>query len=248
MKKTGIIAAMMLSLIYHGYAQQMPLYSQYVMNNFLVNPAIAGTTDYIPIYLTARQMWLGINNAPQTVALSGHTPLLGQRMGLGGFIYTDRFGPIDRTGIMASYSYHINLGRIDSKLSFGLSLSGYQYRIDESKLILNETNDEAITGAVESAFAPDACFGALLYRHNYYVGLAANQLFEFNVGINEYNKNKMIRHYYLTGGYKFKLKMFYFGYAFDYTFGSIADYSYGSHEIMVGVHIGEGGIKGSTLF
>ena len=42
------------------YAQQVPLYSQYMMNGFLLNPAVAGSEGYTAINLTAREQWLGL--------------------------------------------------------------------------------------------------------------------------------------------------------------------------------------------
>ena len=58
------------------YAQQVPLYSQYMMNGFLLNPAVAGSEGYTAINLTAREQWLGLKNAPKTHAVSGQTRLL----------------------------------------------------------------------------------------------------------------------------------------------------------------------------
>ncbi|MBI5218027.1 MAG: type IX secretion system membrane protein PorP/SprF, partial [Bacteroidia bacterium] len=69
-------------------SQQFPLYSQYMMNGFLLNPAIAGTVTYVPVCLTVRQQWAGIKDAPQTVALSSHT-LLGRAEGVGGYVFND---------------------------------------------------------------------------------------------------------------------------------------------------------------
>lgn len=301
MKKLIILSIITVVCFNAARAQQLPLYSQYLMNGFLLNPAMAGCEDYVPIRVTARQQWSNLNDKPETFAISGHSAFAGQSMGIGGYLYADRFGPISRTGIMASYAYHMNLHRIDSRLSFGLSLSAFQYKVDQSSLTLADSYDEAITGAVETAFAPDASFGAYLYRHNYYVGIASTQLIEYKVGINQYNENEMIRHYFLMGGYRFKIndkfelepsillkgtektpgqidvnlkgilmknywfalsyrtpdvvvamvgvkyKMAYIGYAFDYTFSSIANYSTGSHEILLGVNLGENKIRGNSL-
>ncbi|MCK4750811.1 MAG: type IX secretion system membrane protein PorP/SprF, partial [Bacteroidales bacterium] len=47
-------------------AQQMPLYSQYLMNGYLLNPAITGHDGYTSFNLTARQQWLGFKDAPAT--------------------------------------------------------------------------------------------------------------------------------------------------------------------------------------
>jgi hypothetical protein len=88
-------------------AQQLPLYSQYIMNGYLLNPAIAGHDGYTSFNMTARQQWLGFPNAPQTQSFSAQTRVLKRsfilkgrsvsnkrfipstngRVGLGGFIY-----------------------------------------------------------------------------------------------------------------------------------------------------------------
>lgn len=188
-------------------AQQLPLYSQYMMNGFLLNPAIAGSVDYFPVNLTARQQWVGINDAPSTQALSTHVLLNNQKIGLGGYIFNDKFGPVSRMGIQACFAYHLPLPGIDSKLSMGLAFKGFQYKLDETALILINDDDPAISKAVESTFVPDADFGLYLYNNDYFVGLAATQLIEFKIklGDNINNENKMVRHYFFTGGYKFQL-------------------------------------------
>ncbi|NQU82031.1 MAG: type IX secretion system membrane protein PorP/SprF, partial [Bacteroidetes bacterium] len=58
------------------FGQQLPSYSQYMMNGFLLNPALAGNDGYTSINLTAREQWLGISSAPRTHALSVQTGLL----------------------------------------------------------------------------------------------------------------------------------------------------------------------------
>ena len=49
-----------------GYGQQLPVYSQYMMNKFLINPAVAGSEGYTAFNLTSRKQWLGIKDAPLT--------------------------------------------------------------------------------------------------------------------------------------------------------------------------------------
>ena len=50
-------------------AQQLPVYSQYMMNGFLINPAVAGHEGYTAINITAREQWLGMKDAPGTYAV-----------------------------------------------------------------------------------------------------------------------------------------------------------------------------------
>ncbi|NMD00339.1 MAG: type IX secretion system membrane protein PorP/SprF [Bacteroidales bacterium] len=188
-------------------AQQLPLYSQYMMNAFLLNPAIAGSVDYFPVRLTARQQWVGINDAPSTQALSAHYLFEYQKLGVGGYIFNDQFGPMSRIGIQACASYHIPLSGISSKLGIGLALKGFQFKFDESKLKAIDDADPALSYSTITKFVPDADFGLYLYNDKYFGGVSATQLIELNIdfGDSSVDKNSIIRHYYAMGGYKFTL-------------------------------------------
>ncbi|HEY0176010.1 MAG TPA: type IX secretion system membrane protein PorP/SprF, partial [Pedobacter sp.] len=56
-------------------AQQLPQYTQYVFNSFLVNPAVAGIENYTDVKLGYRKQWDGINGAPETGFFSVNMPL-----------------------------------------------------------------------------------------------------------------------------------------------------------------------------
>ena len=72
-----IIAAVMLAAGLD--AQQLPVYSQYIFNKYLINPAVAGADGYTSINLTTRQQWAGYKGAPQTYSLSAQGRLLKQK-------------------------------------------------------------------------------------------------------------------------------------------------------------------------
>jgi hypothetical protein len=46
------------------HAQQMPAYSQYTFNGFLLNPAVAGSEGYTAINVTSREQWSGFCELP----------------------------------------------------------------------------------------------------------------------------------------------------------------------------------------
>ena len=86
-------------------AQQLPQMTQYMINNYAVNPAIAGMEDHYQVKTTIRNMWGGIEGAPQTTILS----IYGKRsenMGLGGIVYSDKAGATSRIGGNVSYTHH----------------------------------------------------------------------------------------------------------------------------------------------
>ena len=206
MKKNILIIAF-LAIYSMSFSQQLSLYSQYMFNKFLINPAVTGSNNYVPIRLTARQQWAGIENAPSTQALSAHTLLGNKKMGVGGFVYADRFGPETKVGIQASYSYILPISGGKSQLAFGVAFRAFQYQLDYTQMTAIDDADPVLSGAKETSFVPDADFGIYWYSEKYFVGLSANQLIELPVEIADQtmDKNSMIRHYYLIGGYTFAL-------------------------------------------
>jgi len=207
MKKSLIVFALCFVSFFGLKAQQLPLYSQYMMNAFLLNPAIAGSVDYFPIRITARNQWVGITDAPKTYALSGHYLFENMNFGLGGYVFSDNFGPMGRTGLQICGAYHLKLEGIDSKLGIGLAVKAFQFKFDQSKLVTIEENDPAINHGVITQIVPDGDFGLYLYNSKYFVGMSATQLVQLNLdfGDSTVDKNQIVRHYFSTLGYKFTL-------------------------------------------
>lgn len=188
------------------FGQQLPLYSQYMMNSYYINPAIAGSKEYSPVKLSVHKQWLGIKDSPSTQTLSGHTMLDNETVGLGGVIFNDDFGPTSHTGIMATYAYHFKISR-KQKISLGLTAMGFQYKMDQRFLNLTNPDDNAITYQVEKTFIPDASLGAYFYGPNYAAGISAAHIFQSKLKINQnLNENRMVRHYFLFGSYYFEFK------------------------------------------
>ena len=62
MKRIFISSVFLLALLtYQG--QQIALNSQYLFNDFAINPAIAGTKSYAPLSISFRRQWMGIDEA-----------------------------------------------------------------------------------------------------------------------------------------------------------------------------------------
>lgn len=193
---------------FHVKAQQQPLYSQYMFNQFIINPAVAGSDERIPIVATVRRQWLGIQNAPVTQSLSAHA-YTGQYVGLGLNFFNDVAGPSRRTGLSFSAARHFLVNKAsDTWFSFGLSSIFYQFSFDPNKLHFDQPNDPVITSAAISKFVPDAATGVYLYNSQYFVGLSVQHLFQTSVNlfdIADRNYNPVSRVYFLSAGYEFVL-------------------------------------------
>ena len=146
-------------------AQQNPLYSQYLFNDYAVNPAIGGTVNFYDVRSNHRYQWSGIVDAPRTYTLTVHGPMKNRKMGIGGFLFTDHVGPTRRTGLQFSYSYMLNITK-DVKLSFGVSAGLLQWTVDASKIRLRDEGDAVISNGLHSSLVPDAKFGLFLYKPN----------------------------------------------------------------------------------
>ncbi len=208
-------------------AQQVPMYSQYIMNGFLINPSYAGNDGYTTLNLTAREQWLGMPSSPSTYAVSFQTrwlrnsyiqkstnvrkeivkPTRPSRVGLGAYIFNDRNGIISRTGFSATYAYHIEVGRYGSQLSFGLASTLYQFAIDLDGAIVADINDEFLNNYDRVVFIPDFNFGVSYTSPKYYFGFSATQLFRGTLTLGNTAKNPRteLGHFFLTGGVKIPL-------------------------------------------
>lgn len=55
-------------------AQQQPYYTQYVLNPFVYNPALAGIENYWDVKMSYRHQWQGVAGAPRTLYLTVNGP------------------------------------------------------------------------------------------------------------------------------------------------------------------------------
>ncbi|MDM8002881.1 MAG: type IX secretion system membrane protein PorP/SprF [Bacteroidota bacterium] len=206
-------------------AQQFPMYSQYMMNGFLLNPSYAGSDYYTTFGLTVREQWLNLPHAPSTYAAAFQTRLLndsyitkstavrkkisrptkGGRVGVGGYLFSDHNGIMHRTGLQMAYAYHLPVGD-EEQLSFGLSLSAYQYFVDINGAVMpDDVQDELLNNYDQVVYIPDANFGVSYTTRNYYAGFAMTNLFRGSlmVGNGGENSRSELGHYFLTGGMRF---------------------------------------------
>jgi type IX secretion system PorP/SprF family membrane protein len=62
-------------MVGNACAQQQPYYTQYILNNFILNPALAGIENYWDFKVSYRNQWVGLNGAPTTLYLTINAPL-----------------------------------------------------------------------------------------------------------------------------------------------------------------------------
>lgn len=209
-------------------AQQFPNYTLFYMNKYAINPAAAGVNGNTNLSLTAREESVGFEGTPKTHSFSIDSRITGRNnifkklfkntsssrnrasgnVGWGLYLYSDLNGPIDKTGVNGTYSYHIELD--ESQLSFGISLVLFQLSIQKGGFITDDgqlENDPLLMGGDESIWITDANFGVYYSAKNFYMGYSSMQLFNSfaQFGSNGQGEYKLTRLHNLMGGYNYNI-------------------------------------------
>lgn len=209
----------LLLLLGNSFAQQSPVYSQYFINGFMVNPALAGSDGTLKIELSVRDYMMGVAESPRTVTASANGRLLRQkvavrkgklnsqsgRVGMGGLVFSDHNGLVNRIGAQYTYAYHIDLSSTQ-QLSLGLAASLSQTRIDAGKLDFHDPEPLLREGFGNLAYVPDASLGVVYRNNESYAGITVSNLFQRTLHFGAFNYDYvMYRHYFLLAGTKLYL-------------------------------------------
>lgn len=129
-----------------GVAQYNPLQSQYMLNPLVLNPAYAGSLDYLSATMSYRRQWLGFDGAPETYTLTAHTPLRNRHLNLGFIVAQDNIAVMHRTQAEVVYAHRIRAGKFHLAAGFspGLTL----LRNNWNEVQTNTSGDMSFQGTV----------------------------------------------------------------------------------------------------
>jgi len=188
------------------HAQQRPHYTQYILNNYIINPALAGIENYTDIKLSHRHQWVGIQDAPVTTYITVSAPIdkkddrttatsferegenprgrsfvesytsAKPHSGVGMTLINDQTGPLKRFSLYGSYAYHIGLTPQVS-ISAGFSAGFTNNSLNTAKLIFANPIDPAVSGSgYLNKIRPDLTAGIYIYSPLFFVGAAMQQI------------------------------------------------------------------------
>lgn len=187
-------------------SQQKPQYTQYILNNYIINPALSGIENYTDVKLSVRDQWVGFNGAPRASYLTIHKPLGKQdykttptsfnvpgenprgqaywenytasepHHGIGMSMVNFKTGGYNLFSANLSYAYHIGLSA-RTNLSAGFAGGITKLSYDPSKATPDDPSDPSL-GAGSAAYnvRPDLSAGLWLYSADYFIGLSAQQI------------------------------------------------------------------------
>ncbi len=194
-----------LLLVLGGFAltaQQDAMFTKYMFNSLVYNPAYAGYYDHMYIGALYRNQWQGIDGAPKTQTLTLHSPLKYDRVGVGFNLVNDAIGPIDETKANLSYSYRIPLGGTN-KLAIGIQGGLSYWRANWNELELQQQQDDAFSERNPTQLLPNFGAGILFYNKYFYAGVSSPSLVEHDLrkeNVNTLPYARQYRHYYLALG------------------------------------------------
>ncbi len=205
MRKFATIFVMLLAMLQFGEAQQDAMFTKYMFNTLNYNPAYAGTRGYLSLGALHRTQWWGIEGAPHSQTLWVHSPIKGDKIGLGFGLMNDIIGPTNSITANLSYAYHIPVGGMN-RLSVGVQGGITNWRADWNKLNAEQQFDQAYTGDVRpSLWLPNFGVGLYFFNQNkYFVGVGVPHILE-----SDYRKGDDVttemwarhyRHYFFSAG------------------------------------------------
>lgn len=173
-----------ISLVLAGGAnsQQMPQYSQYLRNQYMVNPGAAGVYDFVDVTIGGRWQWVGFGDEPRTAYLSVTSPLTRNprpkynpalrisngpvrnpeiktgkfKHAVGGQLMADQYGAFRKLQLSGTYAIHMPVSK-KMNLSFGtrIGLSNNTFLRDKAQVLNMVDQTQTYTDDTYNTFAAD---------------------------------------------------------------------------------------------
>ena len=154
-----------------------PVYSQYLQNGLVINPAYTGTRGALSGFLSYRQQWIGTEGAPTLQSVSLHAPFKNDKVALGLLGQFMQYGYTKTSSIYASYAYHIRLAR--GKLSFGLKGGIDMSNSDFSKISTTTPGDKVFTNNDDPYILPNVGAGVYYFSEKLFAGFSVPQFLSY---------------------------------------------------------------------
>ncbi|MFC6997201.1 PorP/SprF family type IX secretion system membrane protein [Rufibacter roseus] len=188
-------------------AQQEAMYSQYMFNGLILNPAYAGSSQGLSVAALYRNQWAGLEGAPVTQTFSLHAPVQNDQVGVGFSVVNDKIGVTNTLNANGVYAFRIKMA--SGVLSMGLQAGLTRLRADYTQVALNpQGRTDAQFNEIQNFLVFN--FGTGMYYHtdNFYAGISVPDLVKSKItglGAEEAAFPDYARHYFLSTGYVFTL-------------------------------------------
>lgn len=200
MKKFLLYITLSLVVLY-AKAQQDPMFTQYMFDKMLINPAYVGSSNWIVATAKYRNQFVGVPGGPSTTTFTFHAPIEKKNVGLGLKFISDKTGVATNNWFTLNGAYHVKLK--EAKLSFGLEAGFINRNIDYSKLAKYDLDDNNIPLS-ENVILPDVSFGTYFQTNKFYSGISLYHLIA-NTSKTSFVDVRLNKHYFAIVGNVFDI-------------------------------------------
>jgi type IX secretion system PorP/SprF family membrane protein len=190
-----------------GYTQQNPLFTQYMFNGLVLNPAYSGSHESLTTTAAVRSQWNGIKGAPQTQVASLHSPLKFSRSAAGAVFVHDKVSVINQYMFYGTYAYRIPVSK-NAKLAVGgqAGVTYYQANLSDLNIITQNGQSDPTFAQNETRLLPNLGIGVYFYSKRSYIGLSLPTLINNRWNDQDaYTQARQKRHYFLSAGHVFPI-------------------------------------------
>jgi type IX secretion system PorP/SprF family membrane protein len=213
MKKNLLLLVLLSFFVQTAFSQQRPQYTQYVFNNYLLNPAVTGIENYTDAKLGYRSQWTGLQGAPVTSYFSINAPIGDNFVQGDATAFPASGGENPSSRLFTQYyraaephhgigfmivsdkagpitqtnidaTYAYHLGLTDQlNLSVGVSAGVSHINLNTDMITLENSNDPVLNNINNSQWKPDLGVGVWAYSSRFYFGISAQQILPQNLYI-----------------------------------------------------------------
>ncbi len=154
------------------------------------NPSAIGTTDFIKIRGDMRMQWVGIENAPQSIALAADMPLkfLNQRFGVGLVMQNETMGLYSNMVLGAQLGYKFKLLKGEFSAGVQVGLLNQQFKGTEVFIPDNDDYHESADDAIPTTDIGGNAFDlgvGVFYTHKlFWAGVSCTHLTSPTITLN----------------------------------------------------------------
>lgn len=228
-----LFASFFFFAIHPAFTQQTPQYTQFMLNNYGINPAACGAfSNKIDALVGIRRQWIGFENMPVTMFVNATTYFGRKGGGLNskwhgvGFAWQeDRAGAIKMDDFYVSYTFLTRLSR-KGFMSLGMAVGARRYGLRITDPL------DPVLSAKNVWLSPDFIPGIKFFNNSWTFDLSVRQLYKFKakqgndmIG----SPTKLPSHIYFSASYKSWPKshlLVLHSLQMKYTFASLPSFDY----------------------
>ncbi|MEJ7777982.1 MAG: type IX secretion system membrane protein PorP/SprF [Daejeonella sp.] len=190
----------MLSAVLSVNAQQKAMFTQYMFNGLVINPAYSAMDDALNVTALARQQWVGFKGAPNTQTLSLHSPINNSNTSAGFIVMRDQIGEvISETGVFGTLAHRVQI-KEGTYLALGLN-GGIGKYVGEYSLTGSSSAATDPVFADQNSLRGNFGFGLMLFSEKFYAGFSSPYFYYRDLKGAPSAVTAYKPHYILQGGY-----------------------------------------------